>query len=415
MEFSLFGERLSRGSGIQELMDDLGSALEKGGDLCMLGGGNPAHIPEVNRIWRARMEAILNGENQFENMVANYDSPGGMDAFKEALAKLLSQEYGWKMGPENIAITGGSQTAFFFLLNMFSGTFSRGRQKKILFPCSPEYIGYADQGLEAGSFCSVPSRIEETRPGFFKYFVDFARLSFEGVGAMAVSRPTNPTGNVLTDHEIEKLAALAEEHGIPLLVDNAYGSPFPEIIFKETKPFRNKNIILSMSLSKLGLPSTRTGIVVGPPDIIEGISRMNAITSLTSSGIGQRITLPLIKNHEILNISRNIIKPYYLEKSRKAIGWIQEFFPACVDYRIHESEGALFLWIWFKNLPIDTFTLYNRLKAKGVLIIPGKYFFFGQAEEWEHKNECIRLTYAQKEETVNRGIRLIGEELGKLY
>lgn len=48
---------------------------------------------------------------------------------------------------------------------------------------------------------------------------------------ICVSRPTNPTGNVITDEELLKLDALANQHGIPLVIDNAYGVPFPGIIF----------------------------------------------------------------------------------------------------------------------------------------------------------------------------------------
>ena len=43
----------------------------------------------------------------------------------------------------------------------------------------------------------------------------------------AFLRPTNPTGNVLDDDEVDHLRQLACDHNIPLIVDNAYGAPFP--------------------------------------------------------------------------------------------------------------------------------------------------------------------------------------------
>ena len=51
MKLSNFGEKLTNKSGILELMDDLGNALQKGG-MYMLGGGNPAHIPQMDIIWK---------------------------------------------------------------------------------------------------------------------------------------------------------------------------------------------------------------------------------------------------------------------------------------------------------------------------------------------------------------------------
>ena len=85
----------------------------------------------------------------------------------------------------------------------------------------------------------------------------------EEVGLICVSRPTNPTGNVITDDELMQLDALAQQHDVPLLIDNAYGVPFPGIIFSEVRPLWNPNIILCMSLSKLGLPGARCGIIDG--------------------------------------------------------------------------------------------------------------------------------------------------------
>jgi len=86
-EFSNFGRQLAGGSGIEELMEDLGNALASGGpDICMLGGGQPAHIPEVNALWRRRMEEILAEPGAMERVLANYDPPRGNPKFITALA-----------------------------------------------------------------------------------------------------------------------------------------------------------------------------------------------------------------------------------------------------------------------------------------------------------------------------------------
>ena len=56
-------------------------------------------------------------------------------------------------------------------------------------------------------------------------------------GAICVSRPTNPTGNVITDDEVEQLDALAQTHNVPLIIDGAYGLPFPGLIYTPASPF----------------------------------------------------------------------------------------------------------------------------------------------------------------------------------
>lgn len=411
--FSLWGEKIACGSGIEELMNDLGKALaEDAGDMAMLGGGNPSPIPVIQQEWRTLMQDMLTNEpERFDRMLGNYDPQQGNSRFIKALTDLFNSEYGWKIGTENISITNGGQTAFFFLFNLLAGQHSDGSFKRILFPMSPDYIGYAEQGISPKMMQSVASRIEELPDGFFKYLVDFESLPEDmDVAAACVTRPTNPTGNVLTDQEIIQLHQWCQQRGIPLIIDNAYGTPFPNIIFKPATPFYDENVILTYSLSKLGLPGTRTGIVIGPPQIIEALSCTTAITGLANGNIGQSLTLPLFESGRILDLSRGVIRPFYEERSHRAIQIFQDAF-ADLPLRIHISEGALFLWLWFPELPITTSELYQRLKTENILVIPGHYFFHNLEKDWVHREECIRIHYAmnieQLPETAQKMARIV--------
>ncbi|MFD2276477.1 valine--pyruvate transaminase [Rubritalea spongiae] len=417
-DFSIFGSNLCEGSGIEELMHDLGNALASGGDdIKMLGGGQPGSIPEMNAIWRRRMVEVMEIPGEFEAMVGNYDPPKGNPKFIQALARMFSEKLGWEVTEKNIAITAGGQTAFFFLFNALAGRTKSGSRKKILLPLVPEYIGYANQSVGDDLFKAVRPKIEKIGGHQFKYRVDFDALEIdESIAAICVSRPTNPSGNVLTDHEMEKLSELAAANGIPLMIDNAYGAPFPNIFFADAKPLWNEHTILTMSLSKIGLPGTRTGIIVAPERIAEAVASMNAIVGLANSNIGQCLMEPLVRSGEVLELSNEVVKPFYVEKSRQAQGWVREFFDDSLPYRVHVSEGALFLWIWFEGMPISSKELYERLKARGVLIVSGSYFFFGLNEsDWKHRDECIRVTFTMDEAVVREGIRIIGEEVKKVY
>ncbi|MFT3989992.1 MAG: valine--pyruvate transaminase [Luteolibacter sp.] len=415
-EFSEFGQHLGGGSGIGELMDDLGHALAGGGpDLKMLGGGQPAQIPEMNAVWRRRLEELLEEPGGLVRSVAAYDPPSGNPRFLEAVAALFREEFGWEITAENVGVTAGGQTAFYFLFNLLAGKMPDGSRKKILLPLVPEYIGYANQGVSGDMFRAVPPVIEKTSEHEFKYRVDFENLHVTpDIAAICASRPTNPTGNVLTDDEVARLSAIAKEHGIPLILDNAYGHPFPGIIFSETEPFWEPHVILTFSLSKIGLPGTRTGIVIGPPEIVKALGSMSAIAGLSNPNIGQQIALPLVESGEILRLSREVVRPFYQEKCRLAREAAAEVFGDEIEWFMHRGEGALFLWLWFPGLKISSMELYQRLKNREVLVIPGHYFFFGcEDEEWAHRNECIRVSYAMDEEVVREGLKIIAEEVIK--
>ena len=234
----------------------------------------------------------------------------------------------------------------------------------------------------------------------FKYRVSFEDLAIgEDIGAVCLSRPTNPSGNVISDLDLKRLATLAQSHEIPLIVDGAYGPPFPNILFRDITPLWDDSMVLSLSLSKLGLPGVRTGIVIARPEIIAAVARMNAILALAPGGIGPAVLCDLVRNGAIIRIAREIIQPYYAARLRDSLGQLSLALEG-LPYRVHEPEGAMFLWLWFPDLPIATRTLYARLKDRGVLVVPGEHFFPGLPSDfgkphWRHTEECIRVHYAQ--------------------
>ncbi|HHF0482227.1 TPA: valine--pyruvate transaminase [Vibrio antiquarius] len=413
MQFSKFGEKFNQYSGITQLMDDLNDGLRTPGAI-MLGGGNPAAIPAMLDYFHQASEEML-ASGELVAALANYDGPQGKDAFVKALAQLFRETYGWDISEKNISLTNGSQSGFFYLFNLLAGKQPDGSHKRVLLPIAPEYIGYGDAGIDEDIFVSYHPEIELLDNGLFKYHVDFEQLTVDdSVAAICASRPTNPTGNVLTDEEVRKLDKLARENNIPLIIDNAYGLPFPNIIFEDVEPFWNENTILCMSLSKLGLPGVRCGIVIASEEITQALTNMNGIISLAPGSVGPALANHIIGKGDLLKLSSEVIKPFYKQKSQRAVELLQE---AITDerFRIHKPEGAIFLWLWFDELPITTMELYQRLKARGVLIVPGEYFFIGQKDEWDHAHQCLRMNYVQDDEMMQKGVAIIAEEVEKAY
>jgi valine--pyruvate aminotransferase len=415
VKLSAFGEKFSGESGIVELMDDLSSALRDNPDMIFMGGGNPGRVPAVEAVFQQRLEAILANSAARHSLFGVYQAPQGDRDFREQLAGFLNSQFHWGLKADNIAVSNGSQSAFFVLYNMFAGIMPGSEKRSIHLPLAPEYIGYGDIGLSDGFFTATRPSIELLGDHLFKYHVDFSHLeAARNIGALCVSRPTNPTGNVLTDDEMTHLDAIAQARDIPLIVDGAYGLPFPNIVFTEATPHWNDNTILTLSLSKLGLPGARTGIVVARQDIIRAFTNANTIVSLACGNLGPALARALFDSGEILSLSQQHIRPYYQQGSQQTVKWFREEL-GNLPYHIHKPEGAIFLWLWFEGLPITSQQLYQRLKQRGVLVVPGHNFFVGLDEEWPHKQECIRVSYASDASVVKQGVKIIAEEVIKAY
>jgi valine--pyruvate aminotransferase len=412
-----FGTRMTRHTGALELMDDLGAALARAdaAALHMLGGGNPSRIEAVERVYRRRLAEIAADARQFGRFAASYAAPGGDLAFRAAVAEALGEHYGWTLDARNVGLTGGSQSAFFFLFNLFAGDGEDGVRRRVLLPLAPEYIGYADLGLCDDMLVAQTALVEDTGDGFFKYHIDFEHLRpGADVGAICVSRPTNPSGNVLTYDELGRLDSLARAHGVPLIVDAAYGLPFPGIQHAHPECLWNPNVVLCLSLSKLGLPGLRTGIVVADESVIEALTAFNATAALAPASAGPVLVEPLLRSGELARLCDDAIRPHYAASCAAAIDALRA---ACdgLPLRIHRPEGAFFLWLHFPGLPITSAELYRRLKQRDVYVLSGHHFFPGLPEDTPHRHECLRLSYAQPLERVRAGIAILGEEVRRAY
>lgn len=415
MKLTKFGEKFARDSGIVRLMDDLGNALVENPEMIMMGGGNPGRLPEAESIFQQRLEQVMADSATRHKLFGLYQPPQGDSEFRHQVAKYLKSQFGWPLNARNIAISNGSQSAFFILFNMFAGELPGGDRRTIHLPLTPEYLGYADCGLSEQFFSATRPEIDLLDDNLFKYRVDFSRLDVTGrAGALCVSRPTNPTGNVLTDDEIVHLDEIARNAGIPLILDGAYGLPFPNILFARARPHWNENTILVLSLSKLGLPGVRTGIIVAREEIIQAYSNANGIVSLACGNIGPAIATQLFRTGDIQALAERHIPAFYRQRASKAVDRFRKNL-AGLPFHIHKPEGAFFLWLWFEGLPVSSQELYLRLKKRGVLVVPGHHCFFGLKEDWPHRHECIRVSYVQEEDAVQRGIEIIADEVRRAY
>ncbi len=414
LHFSNLASRFVGETGTRLLMDDLGEVLDSDRDICNLGGGNPARIPAMQEIFRDAMRRQIE-DGSFDRLSSVYDGPQGYRPFLRAVAALFRDRFGWPVDADNVAVTAGSQSSFFILFNLLSGVCADGRSRHMRLPLTPEYIGYGDLTASPDAIQSSRPLIELLDEHSFKYRIDFSQMKVDAnTGAVCVSRPTNPTGNVISSDELQTLLDMTRAADVPLIIDNAYGAPFPDIMFSAGDPVYDEHVIYCMSLSKLGLAGLRTGIIIARPEIIKAVRSFNAILTLAPSSLGASLVTELFESGEVLRLSKDIVRPFYQARARHAMSWCQRYLAGC-PYRIHVAEGAIFLWLWFPDLPITTHELYTRLKLRNVLVIPGQFFFPGLHQAWEHKDQCLRISYAQSAREVEHGISVMAEEVHRAY
>ncbi|WP_425529004.1 valine--pyruvate transaminase [Leptospira levettii] len=406
--YSLWADRLRKNQGIRSLMEDLGQATGDPNEI-LLGGGNPAPIPEAEAIFEETFGKLAK-DPILRSLLGDYQAPIGNDSFRELAAEYLSPLLQSKLKKENIAFFNGSQNAYSFLLNLHSGPMADGSFKKILLPVVPEYIGYADQSIAENVFLAKPPNVVSTGKNRFRYELNQSTFDLTGVGVLAISRPTNPTGNVLSLEQLEWMEKSTTKHNIPILIDLAYGNPFPSLIGKESPIQYKEGRTLSLSFSKIGLPGVRFGIVVSDEETINTLSSFAAVSNLAVGNLGVYMMQILFQENVLPKLSENILRPFYEAKAKLALNLFTEAFEKMgVAYEIHDPMGGFFLWIRFPSLSISNHELYHLCKDKRLFIVSGLYFFPGLNTDFSHTKECIRLTYCRKEEELARGAQILAE------
>ena len=412
MKFSHYGTRYSGHSGIVELMDDLGSALRDNPQMLMMAGGTPARIAAAEQLFQATLQQLAADAASTQSLFGRYQGPQGDLPVRELLAAQLRDDYGWALTADNIALTNGGQSAFSILANMLAGDSVAGR-KRIHFPLVPEYLGYADVGISDSFFSGARPQIQLLDDGLFKYALDRTETIPADAAALCVSRPTNPSGNVLTDAEVCFLDAAAKSRGIPLIIDAAYGLPFPALHYDDTTAYWSDNVILLLSLSKVGMPGTRSGFLIAAPDVIDAFSRANTILNLASGNLGPAMAARLLPGRQLQRLASDILRPWYQARAVRVVELLRTALRD-IPCHIHKPEGAFFLWLWFPNLSVSSNELYRQLKQRGLLVIPGENSFMGLAEPWDHSRQCLRLSYAVDDRTLENAATILAATLRQL-
>jgi valine--pyruvate aminotransferase len=413
-----FGAHMSKLTGVRAIMKDIIETLRAGAgqQFINLSAGNPLILPEVEQLWRDCTAQLL-ASPDYGEVVCRYGSSQGYAPLVEAVVEDFNRRFGLSLSDRNILVTPGSQSLYFYAANAFGGYTTSGELKQIVLPLSPDYTGYGGVTLVPEALIAYKPTLDiDAAAHKFKYRPDFSKLSItEKTGCVIFSRPCNPTGNVLTDDEVKKIAALAAPYDVPVFIDSAYGPPFPALNFTQMTPIFGNNIMHCMSLSKAGLPGERIGIAIGDEQVIEVLESFQTNACLHASRYGQAIAARAITSGGLADISTSVIRPFYQNKFTVLESTLNEAMPKDLPWFLHRGEGAIFAWLWLPDLPTTDWEFYQELKRVGVIVVPGSTFFPGLEEEWKHKQECVRISLTGSDEEIATGMQRLAKVVQQLY
>lgn len=180
-------------------------------------------------------------------------------------------------------------------------------------------------------------------------------------------------------------------------------------------PVFGENILHCMSLSKAGLPGERIGIAIGEQQLIGALESFQTNMCIHPSRYGQAIAARAINSGALADIAVQVIRPYYQSKFAVLEATINQAMPKDLPWFLHRGEGAIFAWLWLKDLPLSDWEFYQQLKQVGVIVVPGSTFFPGLQEDWPHKHQCLRISLTASDQEIETGMQRLAKVAEQVY
>ena len=345
-------------------------------DAINLSQGFPEADPPAAVVEAAR-RALADGVHQ-------YAITWGAPRFRQALAEKQRRWMGLDLDPEaHMVVTCGSTEAMMVAMM----TACNPGDRVIIF--SPFYENYgADTILSGAEPIYVP-----LRPPDYRFDPEELRNAFEqGVKALVLCNPSNPSGKVFTEEELSLIADLACEFDTFVITDEVY----EHIVYEPHRhrylaalPEMFERTISCSSLSKTyAMTGWRLGYVIGAPEVIRAARKVHDFLTVGAAaplqeGAVTALELPMEYYDEL--------RRWYTERRDLFLGYLDE---AGLSYTA--PEGAYYVLADVSGFNVTDDLAFCRWLAKeiGVAAVPGSSFFR------EPVNHLIRFHFARKKETL---------------
>lgn len=285
--------------------------------------------------------------------------------------------------PDEILITSGALHGISLVVRMVARPGSIALVQAPVYTCIP-------QMLRASGF----------QVRYFSAAAGFAELEHAvsaDTGLIYVNSPNNPTGQIMTAREMNRLAALAADRGIALLADVVYdsfvtpgvdrGSPLADRAL-----WRRVYTVNSMS-KNYGAPGLRVGWVVSSAENVRELSALLERECVCVAGPSQRLAAALLDHGNAALVA-------HVEEGRRILAAALHKLPGV---RCEAGPGGTQL---FAALPVDDVEAYGDavLREFGLLL--------ATCSQYEGvTGPFVRLPFGAPRDTLARALVLLAESL----
>ena len=316
----------------------------------------------------------------------HYTAATGIPELRTAVARYYA-DYGVTVDPSRVVITPGSSGALQLVMGVL---FNNGEEVIMTDPCYPCNKHFVL------TFGAVPKLLPVDAGSNFQLTAEkVAEAWGPQTRGVIVASPSNPTGTLLEEPELEKIFQVVEKNDGVLIVDEIYH----KLVFGRpscTALALSDRIIVLNSFSKYhGMTGLRVGWMVVPEDLIAPLTRLTQNLFISPPSLSQYMALRSLESDctAIFEERRRTFEKRrdLLLAGLRKLGFIIPAVP----------EGAFYIYADCSAFSADSMSFcYALLENAGVAITPGKDF--GTHEAASHIRFACTGSSAEIEEALRR-------------
>jgi aspartate aminotransferase len=359
------------------------------------GAGEP-DFPTPEPIKQAAIKAI-------QDNFTRYTETGGMAALKEAIAARERQNTGLDYKASQVAThTGGKESLYL----AFQALCEAGDE--VLIP-APYWVSYIEQVRLAEATPVIVPTTADT--GFKVNAALLARYTTPRTRILVLNSPSNPTGMVYSQAELEDIASWARTNQVIILSDELYDrivfNP-PYARWLRVAPDLYERTVIINGLSKAyAMTGWRLGYAVGPEWIIKAMLKIQSHSNSHPSSITQAAALAAYT----LDLEAEIAKMVAAFKERR--DWIVRALNEIAGVRCLMPEGAFYVFPDFSALlgkPLKYGRTCSTTEELAMYLLDTVKVGIVHGEAFGAPG-CARLSYAMSMEQIKEGVARIRDAL----
>ena len=314
----------------------------------------------------------------------HYTHSLGLFELREAICEYYYKAYSVSVDPDQVIVTSGSSPAIFLV---FASLLDKDDQVIISDPhyaCYPNFIKFVQ-----GAPVTVPVYEED---GFQYRPESIQEKIVQNTKAIFINSPSNPTGNLLSDTRMQKIATLAANPESPYIVsDEIYHGLVYEGKEHSILEFTDHAFVLNGFSKLFAMTGLRLGYVIAPRPFVRPMQKLQQNFFISANAMVQKAGIAALQEaqNDVIRM-----KKIYDERRRFMIGRLKEIgFGITV-----EPTGAFYVFANARHLSNDSYKLaFDILEKAHVGVAPG--IDFGLNGEG-----YLRFSYANSLENIEEGM-----------